>query len=348
MKAAVLEEIGRMEVKEVPTPKGDSQGVLIRVKSCAICGTDVRIFLYGHSKVRFPFIIGHEIAGEVVDVGKKAKEKFEDLKEGDRVIVAPGISCGKCDFCLQGVQNMCPFKKMIGYDLPGGFAEYFFLPLFGIKNIIKIPNGVTFDEACTTEPLACCINGQRSLCISPSDTVAIIGAGPIGFIHFQLAKLKGAAKVILIDKSKQRLELIKKIDPEAVFLNSLEQDPVGGVLQETRGEGAKKIIVACSSGEAQEQALEMTSKRGKIVFFGGLPKENPFIKFNSNLLHYKEVTVYGSMGSTIRHHKLGIQLIASGKIPVHKMITSSVSLFQIVKGICRVKEGKELKVIVNP
>jgi len=348
MRAAVLEEVNKIVVKDIPTPRCDPRSILIKVNSCAICGTDVRIFSYGQKNVEMPFIIGHEVAGIVAEIGKEIKKNSKDLKEGERVVIFPAISCGECDFCQRGLYNLCSYKQSVGYTIPGGFAEFLLLPGFAIRNLIRIPEKVSFDEASLTEPLACCINGQRFLEISPGDTVVVIGAGPIGCMHSQLAKCYGATKIILIDLLESKLNLARDIDPQLIFVNSSKENPVRRVLEETTGRGAEKVIVACSSGRAQQEALEMASKGGRVLFFAGLPENNSFVNLNSNLIHYKELSIFGSFASMFWENKLALNLIESGQVKAKEMISHTFPLSQIVEGINLVKEGKALKVVITP
>jgi len=348
MKAAIIEEVNKIVVKDISTPKCDSQSILIKVKSCAICGTDVRIFSNGQKNVQFPFTTGHEIAGVVNKIGNDVKNNIAGIKEGDRVVVFPAIPCGECEFCQSGRFNLCLNKQSIGYNIPGGFAEYVLIPGYAIRNLIKIPEKISFSEASITEPVACCINGQRFLDISLGDAVVIIGVGPIGYIHAQLAEHCGATKIILVDILESKLDLIRSVDPHFVFIDSSKENLVKRILEETDGRGAEKVVVACSSGKAQQEALEIASKGGKILFFAGLPESVSTIELNTNLIHYKELSVYGSFASTLEQNKIALNLIVHGLIKAKKMISHTFPLFQIVEGINIVKKGEGLKVVVNP
>lgn len=348
MKAAIIERVNKIVVKNIPTPKCESQSILINVKSCAICGTDVRIFLNGQKNVQFPFTTGHEIAGIVDKIGNDVKNNLAGIKEGDRVVVFPAILCGECEFCQSGRFNLCSNKQSIGYNIPGGFAEYVLVPVYAIRNLIKIPEKLSFNEASITEPVACCINGQKFLDISLGDTVVIIGAGPIGYIHAQLAKYCGAIKVIMVDVLGSKLDLIRNIDPHFVFINSSKENLVKKIMEETNGRGAEKVVVACSSGKAQQEALEIANKGGKVLFFAGLPEGVSTIKLDINLIHYKELSVFGSFASILEQNKVALNLIAHGLIKAKTMISHTFPLFQIVDGINIVKKGKGLKVIINP
>jgi len=346
MRAVVLERVGELVLKELEKPQCPPDGILIKVKACAVCGTDVKIFHHGHRMIRPPRVMGHEVAGVVEEVGWQV----EGYKVGDRVAVAPAVPCGECHYCRIGAQTMCDELTAIGYHYDGGFAEYMVVPPVAVRNgcVNIIPDNVSFQEAAIAEPLACCINGQELSGVKLGDTVVVIGAGPIGCFHSQLAHAKGATKVILVDISAERLEMAKTVAGADIYVDSSKEDALEIVMRETEGRGADVVIVACSSGKAQEAGLEMVAKRGNINFFGGLPKDNPYINFNSNILHYRESSAVGTHGSAPRHNKLALQLIASGKINAKGLITHTLPLEDVKKGIEITEQGKGLKVIIEP
>lgn len=341
MKAAVYKDVGKVEIKDVPEPKISPNEVLLHVKACAICGTDVRIFHYGHPKVTPPRILGHEVAGEVAMIGKDVKE----LSVGERVTVDPLIPCGKCYYCLQGIHNLCDDAKAIAYDFDGGFAEYLVIPEGAISSgcVVKLPEGLSYDEATVAEPLGCCINGQERAGVKLGETVAIMGVGPIGCLHLKLAKAKGA-KVIIIEYNEARLKKAMELGAD-IAINPKNEDPIKRVLEETGGKGADVLIVACSSSVAQQQSPQMTAKRGKIIFFGGLPHEEPIINLNSNIVHYKEQDIMGSFSLTPYQFRKAVNLIASGIIDVKNIITDTFPLENIVDALKRAEEG--LKIIIK-
>lgn len=344
MKAAVFYGPGDIRIEEKEKPKPAPGEVLIQVKACAVCGTDVRIYSYGQANVKPPHIIGHEIAGLIYEVG----EGVADYKEGEKVTVVTCVGCGVCDFCLEGRVNLCKKLKAIGYYHNGGFAEYMIVPREAVQqgNILPLPQNLPFDEATLAEPLSCCINGQEYLNIDMGDTVVVIGAGPIGCMHVELARVSGATKIILADISAKRLNLAQRVKAD-LYVNSRQEDLVERVLKETKGEGADVVITACPSPQAQQQALEMTGSRGRISFFGGLPHDKSKISFDSNILHYKEISVYGVFASHHLQYKKAIELLSSARIEGKKFITHHFSLDKIVEAINKVKEGEALKAVVT-
>ncbi|MCM8822104.1 MAG: zinc-dependent dehydrogenase [Candidatus Omnitrophica bacterium] len=343
-KAAVLKGIENLEIveRDVPSPKRGE--LLLKVKSCAICGTDIKVFHHGHKHIVFPRVTGHEVSGII----EKAGEDIEQYREGDRVAVAPAIPCGYCYYCRKGWQSMCDNLKAIGYHFDGGFAQYMIVPEVAVRNgcVNKIPENVDFDQASLAEPLACVINGQQLSRVEVGNTVLILGAGPIGCLHAELAKNTGAAKVILADVVQQRLDMASFTG--ATTVNSKEKDLKKFVAEMTEGRMADRVIVAVGLGEVQEQSLELVAKRGSINFFGGLPKESPFAKLNTNILHYGESFITGTHGSTPLHNQMALELIASGRISTDKYISKKMALSQIAQGLQEAEERKVIKIIINP
>jgi len=345
MKAAVLENLEKMVVKEVTTPRIGQGEILVRVRSCAVCGSDIRIYHRGNPRVKPPQIIGHEIAGEIVKVGSGVKK----FKVGDRVALGADVPCGTCRFCRNGLGNNCPINYAIGYQFQGGFAEYIPLNELTVKYgpLHKIPGDLSFDEASLAEPLACCINGYELANLKLGDTVVVIGAGPVGLMLVELAKIMGADRVILSQRSRERLKLAQRFSAD-VLISSSEENFVERVMEETGGEGADVVMVACANPSAQEEALKVVGHRGRVNFFGGLPPGSSKISIDSNLIHYKECFVLGSHGSVPRQHKLALNLLAEGRIKGKDFITHHFALDDI-KEAFEVAEGhRGLKVIVNP
>ena len=347
MKAAFLEHLGEMKVKEVSSPHCGADEVVIKVVACAICGTDVRVFLHGHRNVKLPWIIGHEISGVIEEVGHVAQPRIAPLKKGDAVQVVPDTMCGKCDYCLRG--EFCPYGKSLGYDLPGGFAQYLAIPWEALpNNLVPIPEGVSFEEAALAEPLACALNGQAKLQIGLGDTVVIIGAGSIGVMHAKLALWQGASKVILADVIENKLLLARDVLSDSVIYVNSSKEQIAEVVQEvTKGEGANQVIISCSSKAAQESSLKLAARKGKVLFFGGLPPDDSVISFDSNLLHYHEISVMGTYGSTIYQQRFALKrLIAAGF--TKGIITHTFPISRIQEAFETAVEGKGLKIIIKP
>jgi len=342
VKAAIYYDVNNVRIKSIPTPKIGSDEVLIHVKACGICASDYRSVKIRRSPyIRPPRILGHEIAGEIVEVG----DNVEGLEEGMRVTIAPGVGCGKCSFCLTGMDNLCKDRLIIGANLDGGFAEYIKLPTAYLKGVIPFSENLTFEEAALTEPLSCCLHGIIRADVKLGDTVVILGAGPIGLFHLQLAKALGA-NVIVVETVKKRKELAQKFGADEV-IDFKEVDPVKAVKDLTNGEKADKVIVAVGSVQAITQGLNMVKDAGTLLIFGGVPPGTS-MNIDPNLIHYSEINVTGSIDSTIAEFKKALELISKKIIDVNSMISHRISLENIMKGFELIEKKESIKVIVKP
>ncbi|MGB9763335.1 MAG: alcohol dehydrogenase catalytic domain-containing protein [Minisyncoccia bacterium] len=358
MLAAVFTQIGHMEIKEVDQPEETEDNIIVKVDACGICGSDVRVYFNGSDSVKPPWILGHEVAGTVVHIGKKAEEDFYiknlNLKINDKIILISTLSCGACEFCRTGRENLCINKGLTGYPpYPGGYAQY--MPIFNMqfKNIFKIPENLSPILATLTDPLSDAIHGANILDVNLGSRVLIIGSGPIGTMLAALSHLKGASEIFLTDISNERLNLSKnalinfdRIQYIAVPKEAEEQEKY---LKNLLGdEFADRIIVASPSMEAQEYSLRLSKKGAKIVYFGGLPPSVKNIKFESNILHYGEQIILGSYASKYEEQKLALKLILKNMIPADKIINHISPLEKINESFNLIRNGKVLKVVVIP
>jgi L-iditol 2-dehydrogenase len=329
----------RLEEKEVPKI-GDKE-LLVRVHACGVCGTDVKTVMRGHPLIKPPTVLGHEIAGEIVSIGKHVK----DHRIGERVVVAPYVPDGTCYYCLHGRYTLCTGL----YDqspTPGGFAEFVKVPPNIVnKGTLEIPNSVSYEEAALTEPLACCLHGIEECHINVGDCVAIVGDGPIGLMHLQLAKVKGATKVILSGQLNERLRLAEELGA-SVTINETEEDPIRKVMDETNNRGADAVIVAVGSVAAAEQGLKLVRKGGIVNLFGGFPGRSE-LKLDPNLIHYSEVTVTGTFGFSHVTFARALQLISTRSVEMNKLITHRFKLDEVLTAIDVLADRKGLKAVVT-
>ena len=345
MKAAFLTGVQSIELREAPHPKPSRGGLIVKVKACAICATDVKMYKYGYSAAKFPLIPGHELAGTVAEVGGD----IQGYQEGDRVAVAPNIPCGRCFYCQRGMQTSCQKLQTIGIHRDGGFAQYVAIPAQAVEEgcVMPVPEGISFEEAALIDPASCAINAAELSRIKAGDVVVVIGAGPVGCLNVEVSRAFGAQKIVLVQRSLSRLKEAEFTAAD-VYVTPLKEDIVERVTQETEGRGADVVIVACGSGQAQEEALKMVARRGNVNLFGGLPKDSPFIKFDSNLIHYKEAFVIGTHGGSTRQCKMALDMIASGKIKAKKYVSSRLHLTDFIKAIELAEQRKGLKIFINP
>ncbi len=345
MKAALFEDLDRMVVREVPTPSCGPDDVLVRVRACAVCGSDIRIFHHGNNRVQPPQIIGHEIAGEVVEAGANVTK----FAVGDRVAIGADVPCGECAFCEAGIGNNCQINYAMGYQFAGGFAEYVLLNRIVVNYgpVHKIPDSMSFDEAALAEPLGCVLNALELSQIRLGDSVVIIGAGPIGCMIIEVARRMGATKVIVIQRSKPRLEMAKQFGAD-VYICASEEDAVARVLEETGGLGADVVITANPNPQTQADALVMAKNRARVNLFGGLPKGQSVVPLDTNIIHYKELFVHGAHGAMPIHHGKAVDLIASGQIDMKRFITHRFPLDAIADAFAAAESHAGMRVIVNP
>ncbi len=347
MLAAVYHDVGDMRVEEVPLPTISDEEALLRVKAASICGTDLRIYSSGHFKIPAGTsrILGHEFAGEVAEVGSMV----ESLTPGMRIAIAPNIGCGVCAQCIRGRSHLCPTYDAFGITIDGAFSEYMRIPKEAIQqgNIVPLPDGVSFEEAALNEPFSCCYNGSRACRIEPGDSVLIVGAGPIGIMHLLLARLSGASKVIVSEIIEERVARALEFGAD-LALSPASEDLSAAVEQATAGQGVDAIIVAAPSPAAQEQALDLAAPQGRINFFGGLPQGRELIKFNSNRVHYKQLLVTGTTGSSNYQYRKSMEIIASGRVDLSPLIGARFPLSEIEKAFALATSKKAMKVLITP
>jgi L-iditol 2-dehydrogenase len=345
MKAAVLEALDQLTVKEVPTPEIDDYSALLKVEATSICGSDVRILHHGNPRVKPPTIIGHEAAGVIVRVGKHVTR----VKEGDRVAIGADVPCGQCYWCRNGMGNNCAVNYAIGYQIPGAFAEYMLLSRLVLEEgpVTRIGDKLSYDEASLAEPLACAVNGLELVGMSLGKTIVIIGLGPIGCMMIDLARVMGATRVIVAQRSRTRMEIAKFYAAD-VYIDTSSEDLVARCRAETSGEGPDVVITACGSVEAHEQAIEMVAHRGYVNLFGGLKKDARPMCVLSNTIHYKECFVTGSHGSVPRHHELAVKLLEKGMVRVAPLITHRFPLTHIQEGFAAMEGRQGMKVVIKP
>lgn len=346
MKAILYKGPGNFDYEEVETPSCPKNGVLIKVISVGLCGSDIRTFNSGHHKVKPPFIIGHEIAGIVEE------SDSEYYKKGQKVMLNPGITCGKCKFCTsdKNLGNQCKNIVVPGMDFYGGYAQYVALPEVGTnpKFLHILPDDFNLDLAPLSETLASVYSTHDFINITKGDIVLIIGAGPLGNLHSAMAKIRGAKKVILSEVNQPRLDKAKRFDFIDLFVNPTTENLEEIVNRETDGDGVDVAITACPVGAVQEEATHYVRPRGKVLLFGGLPHDNCHVSFDSNLIHYKELQICGGYSFSPDSFKHALDLIVDGTIPADKFVTHTLPLSEIKRGIEMTRTGEAIKVILKP
>ncbi len=352
MKALRFYAPGDLRVEDVPEPVCRPDEVKIRVRNCSTCGTDVKIRANGHVNITGTTTMGHEVAGEIVEVGSEVNPAYGTTwAPGDRVQVIAAVPCGDCYECHKGWMEVCQNQTSVGYQYDGGFAEYMIVPrqVLKVDGMNRIPDNVGFDEASAAEPFACAINAQEQLGIEEGDTVVVFGAGPIGCMHIRIARgVHQAGPIWLVDVNAERLAMsAAAVHPEGT-INAAEEDVVARVMEITGGRGADVVITATPANITQEQAIAMAARNGRISFFGGLPKTNPTITCDSNLVHYRQLHIHGANGSSPAHNKKALEYISTGQVPVKDLITRRIPLADVLDAFDIVARGEAIKVTVEP
>lgn len=293
MEALIFHEPGKISVETRPIPKIAAGEVLVKVGATSVCASDIRVYK-GEKKANPGVIPGHEISGQVVQVGAGV----EEVSSGDRVVVCPIIACGECYYCLMGKRNRCLHRLTLGYEEDGGFANYLRVPqaLVKLGHIIKVPGSMDYEMACMTEPFACALNSLESCRVLPGSTLMIIGAGPMGLIHLLLARAIGAAKVIVSDPVVARLEQAEAFGA-AVCVNPERQSLVGEVMAATGGLGADAGILSVGALGPLEEGLSAIRKQGYFNLFAGFPPGSQFV-MDANRIHYDEIFLTGTQNAT--------------------------------------------------
>ncbi len=347
MKAAVFHGIGDITIEDLPRPRPGPGEALLKVGAAGICGSDLRSYANGHTRIppNTSRILGHELAGEIVEVAPGVP----GLKVGTRVGVAPNFGCGVCAQCISGWTNLCAYYSALGISHDGGFAEYLIIPAEAIRqgNVVEITDDAPYHAAALAEPLSCCLSGQETVGLGLDDMVLVIGIGPIGVMHVMLARLAGARSVIASGWPDTRLEIARAHGAD-VLINPQRDNLKAVVLDATHGLGANVVIVAAPSPRAQTEALELASRQGRINFFAGLPRDQSMIQFDSNLVHYKQLTLTGTTGSNVRQYRTAINLIASRRLNMEGLISARIPIDRFLEGIERAQTRKEMRIVVEP
>ncbi len=326
------------EVREVPIPTPGPGVVLIRNAFCGVCGTDVHIFHGepGSAEVHPPVVLGHEYSGIVEAVG----EGVSALKPGDHVTVDPNIYCGQCEYCRNGKKQLCEHMEAIGVTRDGGFAEYSLVPA---SQAFLLEPRLPLEFGAMAEPVACCIHGIDRAQIDPGDTVCIVGGGAIGLIMVQLAKLSGAAKLILSEPNALRREAGLKLGAD------LALDPTAPDAPEQfaafAGTGADVVIECAGNNQAVKSAFGYAKKGATLVLFS-VPKVDAQFPVPLFDVYKKELTIKGSFVNPDTHAR-AVALLNAGLLDFGPIITHRFALDQLPEAIAMQMSSESIKVIVE-
>lgn len=342
MQAARLYGKEDLRVVDVAEPDIGEADILLQPKSALICGTDIRIYSNGlpHISPDHPVTLGHEMSGTVAAVGPAFAGQYP---EGLRVSVAPNFGCGVCDRCISGNTQLCRSYSAIGIHSDGGFAEYVRIPEQAVRqgNVVEIPESVSYSEAAMIEPLSAVYNGFERSHRSPGERVLIFGAGPIGVMHAKLYRAAGAGLVIMNDINEARLKQVKAVEPTVI--TALGEEVRELVNDLTAGEGVDISVTAAPAPAAQQLAIELTGLDGRVVLFGGLPKDRSKVELDANAIHYKQLWVTGITRQNLRHYRESLTLIEERVIDLSGIFTNSYKLSEAAEAIDSARNGVGLR-----
>ena len=340
MRVAMYYNNRDIRIEEMPKPKIGPGELLVRVEASGICGSDVMEWYRIH---KAPLVLGHEIAGEVVEVG----EGVTSYNVGDRVSASHHVPCNTCHYCLSGNHTACDTLRTTNFD-PGGFAEFLRLPALNVdRGVYLLPDDVSFEEATFIEPLACVLRAQRRAQVGPGKTVLVLGSGIGGLLHIHLAGKLGATRVIATDIDEARLRAAARFGAD-LALNAKENIP--SRLQEVNdGRLADCIIVCTGAVTAIQQAMESVERGGTILFFAPTDKDVTIPLAINDLFWRNDVTLTTSYAGDYADHMTALQLIQAKRVAVNKMITHKLCLAETVEGFRLVAEAhNSIKVIIEP
>ncbi|MFC1925616.1 zinc-dependent dehydrogenase [Chloroflexota bacterium] len=339
MRAAVYYNNQDVRLEEMPTPRIGPGEMLVRIEASGICGSDVMEWYRLH---KAPLVLGHEIAGEVVEAGEGVK----GFKEGDRVTAAHHVPCNTCHYCLSGHHTFCDTVRQTNFD-PGGFAEYIRLPALNVdRGTFLLPDEVSFEEATLTEPLACVLRGQKEAGLEPGQSVLVIGSGLAGLLHIQLARALGAGRLMATDIVQYRLGAALRFGADAVF--SAEENLPVRLRQANEGRLADLVIVCTAAAPALAQALKSVERGGTILYFA-LPQPGTMVDFPLHDFFFNNLTLTTSYAGSPADYATALELIRARRIEVGEMITHRLSLAETGEGFRLIADARDsIKVIVEP
>lgn len=328
-----------VRLEDVSVPEVGANEVLVRIKAATTCGTDKKTYERGHpvliKKVPSPF--GHEMAGIVEKIGKNVTT----VTPGDRVVVANSAPCLNCFYCKKQKPNLCENL----FFLNGAFAEFILVPQAIVeRNLHKIPDTLSFDDAALSEPLACVIHAAEQMGISSGETVAVIGTGPMAFLFIEVVHHLGG-KTVIIGRNEDRLRLARDFGAETV--NSTTEDAALAVKFKTGGHGADVAIEAVGLPATWQQAVSLVRKGGRVCLYGGAPRETSFM-LDTYRVHYEEITVSGIFHHTPNVFKTAVEWLSQGKIRTKEFVSEKRSLADVATLLSGQDKSKPLKFVIQP
>lgn len=341
MRAHLLIEPGKLEMREVPRPIAAAGEMVVRVRTALTCGTDVKAFLRGHPKWPMPTLFGHELCGEVAEVGKGV----DGFREGDAVMAAPTGPCGQCYYCVRQQENLC--ETVMETMVLGAYADFIKLPARVVRtNVFAKPAQVSFAVGALLEPLACVLHGLEAIRVRPDDTIAIVGAGPISLLHALALRRLGVERIVVLARSERRAELARRAGAGDVIVAGIQQAQFE-ILARTRGRGADIVVECTGQTEVWEAAPALVRPGGQVVLFGGCPP-GTHVRFDTQRLHYDQVQLFSPFHFTPRAVRRAYEMLAAGDLGAEALISGSFLLSELPEALSRHRRGEGIKFAVVP
>lgn len=339
MRVAMYYNNNDVRLEEMPVPKIGAGEMLVRIEASGICGSDV---MEWYRIKKAPRVLGHEIAGQIVEIGDGVKK----YKVGDRVAVTHHVPCNTCRYCLNGHHTACDMLRTTNFD-PGGFAEFVRVPAVNVdRGVLLLPDEVSYEEGTFLEPLACVVRGQRQARFQPGQSVLVIGSGMAGLLHIQLARASGAGRIVATDISEYRMTAARRFGADAVIH---AHDDVPARLREANDGRLADLVITCAgAASAIEQGLKSVDRGGTVLVFAPT-SPGVTIPYAPNDFWANEVTITHAYGGSLLDLTVALELIRARRVNVAEMITHRLPLSQTGLGFRLVAEAREsLKVIIEP
>jgi len=332
---------GQLEMRNVPVPQAGPGEVVIQVETALTCGTDLKTYRRGHAKFPFPFLLGHEYTGLVHQVG----EGVTAFRPGEAVMGVHSAPCNGCRMCRRGFQNLC--DSIIPRMAWGAFAQYYKAPAEVVEqNLYLRPAHVSPQRAAFLEPLACVVQGQSQVPLDPEDTVVVMGCGTIGLLHVMLAKQRGAGRIVVTGRHRQRLQLAQELG--ATDLIDVDQQNSREEVQRlTKGRGAELVIECVGRPEAWHEAHWHAAQAGFVLLFGGCPA-NSSVSFDTTRMHYDQLTLKGVFHFTPADVKQAYHYLCDTPLPVEKILSGTAALSDLPEIIAQLDRGQGIKYAIQP
>ena len=340
MRVAMYYSNHDVRLQEMPAPKVGPGELLMRVDASGICGSDV---MEWYRKDKAPLVLGHEVAGTVVEAGKGV----DRWKAGDRIAVAHHVPCNTCHYCLGGNHTACDTLRRTNFD-PGGFAEFVRLPAINVdRGVFAIPDGVSFEEATFAEPLACVLRGQRRAGIKAGNSVLVIGSGIAGLLHIHLARVLGSGLIVATDVSDYRLGMARRFGADAAI--HADEDVPARVRELNQGRLADVVIACTGALSAISQALKSVERGGTVLLFAPTGPGITIPLSVNDFFWRNDVALTTSYAASPADYAAALGLIGSRQVNVREMITHRLPLAEVAVGFKLVAEaGESAKVIIEP